>query len=237
MMSVKLVKPSLRETDQAPKPLRHGERLTQPTFHRRYEAMPADVRAELVGGIVYLMSSPVGKAHSWLHGECSNWLMQFKVTSPALQMLDNATVILSSTGEPQPDLCLRILEEYGGSSRETETGYIAGPPELILEVSVSSAGYDLVKKKRDYERAGVREYVVVLPVERQVVWFALDNGRYEEIEPGEDGILRSKLFPGLWLNPEALLRADTRAVNAVVAQGIASPEHAGWKLERLVKEN
>ena len=39
-------------------PLVAGQHLDQPTFHERYEAMPPETWAELVGGVVY-MPSPV----------------------------------------------------------------------------------------------------------------------------------------------------------------------------------
>ena len=42
-------------------PLVNGDHLDQKTFHERYEAMP-EVRAELIGGIVY-MSSPQKMRH------------------------------------------------------------------------------------------------------------------------------------------------------------------------------
>ena len=37
-------------------PLVAGQQLDQPTFHERYEAMPPETRAELVGGVVYMPS-------------------------------------------------------------------------------------------------------------------------------------------------------------------------------------
>jgi hypothetical protein len=45
-------------------PLCNGDHLDQPTFHARYEAMPEHVRAELIGGIVY-MASPQKIAHGF----------------------------------------------------------------------------------------------------------------------------------------------------------------------------
>ena len=43
-------------------PLVAGQRLDRATFHERYEAMPPETRAELVGGVVY-MPSPLGYDH------------------------------------------------------------------------------------------------------------------------------------------------------------------------------
>src|SRR5262249_5049943 len=42
-------------TEQTP-PLEDGQRLTQPEFHRRYQAYPEDVKFELIGGVVHMAS-------------------------------------------------------------------------------------------------------------------------------------------------------------------------------------
>ena len=52
-------------------PLEAGDHLDQATFHARYEAMPPDFRAELIGGVVFVPSplrSEHGESHAWLWG-------------------------------------------------------------------------------------------------------------------------------------------------------------------------
>jgi hypothetical protein len=49
--------------------------------------------------------------------------------------------------------------------------------------------------------------------------------------PDGDGLLRSWIFPGLWLDPAALLRGDLPALFAAVARGIADPEHGRFVAE------
>ena len=46
------------------------------------------------------------------------------------------------------------------------------------------------------------------------------------------GILRSGVFPGLWLDPAAMIGGDSARVLAVVLQGLGSVEHADF-LARL----
>ncbi len=200
-----------------------GDHVDRATFHARYKAMPGETFAELVGGVVYMPPryAPHGKAHS----ELISWLVGYKAGTPGVEALDNATILLADDGEPQPDGCLIIAPERGGRTR-LEGDCIAGAPELVAEVAYCSAAYDLYSKKRDYERAGVREYVVVILREQQVRWFALRRKQFAALAPGEDGVLRSEVFPGLWLDPAALLRRDTNAVRATLEQGLATPEHA-----------
>jgi Uma2 family endonuclease/mono/diheme cytochrome c family protein len=135
---------------------------------------------------------------------------------------DKRTLLRRS--EPQPDACLRILPEHGGQARE-ENEYIVGPPELVVEVASSTEAIDLHAKRADYERAGVREYVVVALRQARVLWFVLRDGRFQDLAPAADGSLRSEVFPGLWLDPAALLRGDLPRVLEVLRQGLATPEH------------
>ncbi len=59
-------------------------------------------------------------------------------------------------------------------------------------------------------------------------WFHLIDGRYERLSLNADGRFQSVVFPGLWLDPAALIRGDLPTVLRVVQEGIASPEHAAF---------
>src|SRR5688500_2917697 len=93
--------------------LEPGDHLDQTTFHERYEAMGESVRAELMGGVVY-MPSPVGMRHSGSGGSMFYWLKHYDVGTPGVAAHDNATVILGEDDEVQPDGLLAILPEFGG---------------------------------------------------------------------------------------------------------------------------
>jgi Uma2 family endonuclease len=207
-------------------PLEPGDHLDQKTFHERYEAMPAHVRAELIGGIVF-MPSPLKRTHSLVHVQVVHWLFAYQAATPGTEVHDNASTILGEHSEPQPDACLLITTPGRAQTREQDD-YIVGAPELIAEVASSSQSIDLHRKRIDYEQAGVKEYLVVVLRQGRVVWFISRNGRFEELAPGEDGILRSELFPGLWLDPAALLRLDNGRVLEVLRQGLSIPEHAAF---------
>jgi Uma2 family endonuclease len=166
--------------------------------------------------------------HAEAHTEIILWLGAYKAATPGLRVLDNATVVLADDGEPQPDACMILPPERGGQTRIEDEKLLVGAPELVVEVAYSRAAYDLHSKKADYERAGVREYVVLVLREAQVLWFVRRGERFEELAPGEDGLLRSEFFPGLWLDPAAMLRGDTNAVRAALEQGLGTSEHAAF---------
>jgi Uma2 family endonuclease len=205
-------------------PLESGDHLDQKTFHERYEAMPAHVRAELIGGIVF-MPTPLKRPHSRVHLRLVQWLLAYEEATPGTEAHDNASAILGEESEPQPDACLLITAPGKGQTSD-QHDFIVGAPELIAEVASSSQSIDLHRKRTDYEQAAVREYLVIVLRQYRVVWFISRNGRFEELAPGEDGILRSEVFPGLWLDPAALLRLDSERLLEVLRQGLATSEHA-----------
>jgi Uma2 family endonuclease len=203
-----------------------GDRLTRSEFERRYAAMPQCKKAELIEGTVYMPSPVNQRRHGGPHLRLSLWLGDYLVRTPGLDGGDNSTVRLDLENEPQPDLHLRIPDELGGRSSIGADGYIEGPPELIVEVTASSFSYDLHDKLRAYQRNGVQEYLLWRVDDRAVDWFALRGGRYEPLVADGAGVLRSRVFPGLWLDVEALLTDNLARMRSVLDHGIAGKEHA-----------
>jgi Uma2 family endonuclease len=219
--------PSAPQGEERLPTLEVGDHLDQKTFHARYEAMPGHVRAELIGGIVY-MASPLKPRHGRTHSRVMSWLIGYEDATPGVETYDNTTAILGEESEPQPDAYLIISPEAGGQMHYNIDEYLVGAPELIVEVASSTESIDLHAKRTDYEKAGVQEYVVVALRQERVFWLTLRQGHYQDLAPGEDGVLRSEVFPGLWLDPAALLRHDGKRLTEVLELALASPEHAAF---------
>lgn len=211
--------------------LENGDRLSRAEFERRYHAMPELKKAELVEGIVYMASPVRHPLHSHPHAKLVGWLDRYETATPGTNIGDNPTLRLDLENEVQPDAFLRILPTHGGRTSDTPDGYISGGPEFIAEIAASSASYDLHQKKAVYRRHGVPEYLVWITGTPEVRWFVLENDDYVLLAPDTDGILNSRVFPGLWLDPAALLAADHARVQAVLAEGLASDEHADFVRE------
>ena len=228
------LKRSQQETDPMPMaahtllpPLREGDRLTSDEFMRRWEAMPDLKHAELIDGIVH-KPSPVSLQHSDFHLPLANWLGHYLAGTPGCWAGLEGTWLMGEHNVPEPDITLRVLPEFGGQSR-VQGIYPVGAPELVVEVAVSSKGRDLGKKLKLYERMGVREYLIADTRKQQFLWKELmPELGYQPLEPGADGIFRSRCFPGLWLNTDALWGRDLPGLFAVVEQGLATPEHAAF---------
>jgi Uma2 family endonuclease len=211
-----------------PFPLNSGDRLSRVEFERRYAAHPEIKKAELIEGVVYVSSPIHAEKHADPHFSINGWLAAYCAATSGVIGSDNATLRLDLENEVQPDVLLRLKPEIGGRVHVTDDDYLEGVPELIVEISASSASYDLHDKRRAYARNGVPEYLVLQTYEQQVAWFSLQEGVYELLEPDEKGVLRSQVFPGLWLQPAALWSGDLATLLVVLQEGLASPEHAAF---------
>lgn len=207
-------------------PLENGDRLTRSEFLRRYEAMPDRVKAERIEGVVYMAAAAVSATfHGQPQFNLITWLGTYSLLTPGVAGSDNSTTLLDMDNEPQPDVCLYILPTHGGSVKLTDKGYLAGSPDMVVEVAGSSASLDLGAKFNVYRRNGVREYVVYRTYDGEIDWFVLRDGQYERVAPDAAGVIRSHVFPGLWLNVPALIGGRLAEVHATLQLGCASAEH------------
>jgi Uma2 family endonuclease len=203
--------------------LENGDHLSRIEFERRYSNMPELKKAELIEGVVY-MASPLrinqhGKPHSHIMG----WLFSYEAMTPGVESGDNCTVILDLNNEPQPDGLLRIERE--GQSIVNDEGYVVGAPELVVEISASTVSLDMQDKLQVYCRHQVQEYLVWRVEDNEIDWFRLRAGQFQKLEADEDGIIRSEVYPGLWLDVPALLSGNLARVLQVLQAGIATDEH------------
>jgi Uma2 family endonuclease len=205
--------------------LENGDRLSRYEFERRYAAMPYQTKgsnkAELIEGIVYMASPLRVRGHGQPHGNIIGWLWTYKVAFPDVIVADNTTVRLDPDNEPQPDVVMFIPNR---SASITEDDYIAGAPELVVEIAASTVSIDLHDKKAAYRRNGVQEYIVWRTLQREIDWFSLKNGEYIRLEPDKNGIIKSQVFLGLWLAVEAMLSGEMTEVLAVLQSGLSSSE-------------
>jgi Uma2 family endonuclease len=209
-------------------PLENGDRLTRVEFERRYAAMPEHVRAELVEGVV-IMASPVRfTRHGVPHADLITWAGNYRAGTAGVLGGTDATVRLDLDNEPQPDVCLLIDPARGGKARIDEDDYINGAPEFVAEVAASTVSHDLGPKLNAYRRNGVCEYLVWRVQDTAIDWFVLREGRFDRLLPDADGVTRSGVFPGLWLDTAALLSGDLARVHAVLRDGLASPTHTAF---------
>jgi Uma2 family endonuclease len=214
-----------KENEEGRPPFQAGDRLSRFEFEKRYQAYPEIKKAELIEGVVYMPSPVRLSQHGNPHFNLIGWLNLYLMETPGLVGADNATVRLDFENEVQPDALIYLEPELGGQAYVGEDGYLEGAPEFIAEIAASTVAYDLHDKWRVYARSGVKEYLAFQVYEKQIDWFILREGRYQTIQPDEDGVLKSEIFPGLWLNGAAFWERDMAALKMTVEQGLESAEH------------
>jgi len=203
--------------------LENGDRLTRHEFERRYTAMPyqkkGSNKAELIEGIVYMASPLRFESHAQPHGNIIGWLWNYQIATESITLGIEPTVRLDLDNEFQPDAVMFIP---GRGASITADDYIQGAPELVVEIATSNVSIDLHDKKAAYRRNGVQEYIIWRTLDREIDWFSLQDGEYIRLELDENSIIKSKVFPGLWLAVEAIMSGSTADVLAVLQSGLNS---------------
>lgn len=139
-----------------------------------YMNWPDDQRWELIAGEIYNMSPAPTIKHQSIAGEFYSQLNQKLKGKSCFPFVAPVDVVLSDHDVVQPDV-LVVCDP----AKITEKN-IQGAPDLVVEVlSPGTALKDMREKKLLYERSGVREYVVIDPLEEYVQRFCLQNdGHY-----------------------------------------------------------
>ena len=78
-----------------------------------------------------------------------------------------------------------------------------------------------------YQANGVREYLVWRTLDQAFDWFRLE-GREFRLQIPENGVVKSQLFPGLWLDTQALLAKNVPQLYGTLEQGMATPEYLAF---------
>lgn len=173
------------------------------TFEEFLEWYDEETPAEWVDGEVILMS-PVSSRHEILAAFLSALLQHF-VEANDLGLILRDPFLMKLARRPSgraPDVMFIARERLG----DLKNLFLDGPADLIIEViSPESRTRDRRHKYSEYEQAGVREYWLLDPLRKQADFYRLNHqGEYVSVTVAEDGIFRSEVLTGLWLNVDWL---------------------------------
>ena len=205
--------------------LENGDCMPDDEFLRRYEQMPG-VKAELIDGVVYMASPVSAELHGMPHNDLQHALSHYRIFMSKVRATDNSTVKLGKKNIPQPDIGL-FINSPEGQARIVD-GYLVGAPELVAEISASTRSVDVNQKFETYQKAGVKEYLVWRVEDDEIDWWQLVNGKYERLREDDAGVIRSVVYPGLWLNVPELISANMPAVLATIDAGRNTPEYKSF---------
>jgi Uma2 family endonuclease len=150
---------------------RRGKRYTWSD----YRAWPDDEHWEIIGGTAYAMSPAPSTRHQSVAGHLYAKLFQHLSSKPCRPFIAPTDVRLSEIDVVQPDI-LVVCDP----AKITLT-HIEGAPDVVVEVlSPNTSTKDLREKKALYERSGVKEYVVVDPLEHYALRFLHGTDGYDK---------------------------------------------------------
>ena len=176
--------------------------IERPLTYEDLEGFPDDgKRREVVGGKLYVSPAPLKK-----HQRLSKRLVVLfheQVERPGLGAVFHAPVDvrLPNGDQVQPDLLVLLLDHLGRYERNT----VFGPPDIVVEIfSPTSFSYDKTEKAELYAALGVPEYWQADPDTPELRILEFGDGAYVPIPPDPDGRLRSRVVPGLVVDPATL---------------------------------
>lgn len=141
-----------------------------------YRTWPETERWEIIGGEAFAMSPAPSTAHQAVTLRIVARLERALAGGPCRPFVAPTDVRLTDTDVVQPDIL--VVCDPGKIRPEC----IDGAPDVVVEVlSPNTAARDLREKKALYARCGVREYVIVDPLEHYATRFlpaAPDAGAY-----------------------------------------------------------
>jgi len=184
------------DTTQEPMPI-YGQEYT----YADYLKFKYDHMVELIRGKIYKMTPApstyhqqisteiIGNFYNYLKGKpCKLFPAPFDVVLPIQNQKKN-----SSTTVVQPDLCIICDID------KIEKAGCIGAPDLVVEIlSPSTSKKDLNDKYSIYEESGVKEYWIIMPKEKIVEVFYLEDGKYQRLKVyTSDEVMSPVLFPDL----------------------------------------
>ena len=187
--------------------------LPKATDHRftyaDYRQWPADERWELIDGVAYAMAPAPTISHQTLAGQLFRQIDEALDGAPRRALIAPVDVLSPAASETddqattvvQPDI-LVVCDPKKITERN-----VRGAPDWIIEVlSPATARHDHLIKRALYERAGVREYWLVHPVDRVITVYTLKDGQYGGPEIADmAGERVPTIFPEIVIRWQAIL--------------------------------
>ncbi|MCL2520925.1 MAG: Uma2 family endonuclease [Spirochaetaceae bacterium] len=163
-----------------------------------YYAIEDGGRYELYKGTLYAMASP-NRQHQKISFELSRQIGNHLVDKTCEGYADLDTQLFEDEDTiVRPDLLVVCDEnKFKGNG-------VVGAPDFIIEIaSESTSGIDILRKRMLYERAGVKEYWIIIDKNTVITYRLNNNGRFEEeAYSGEKLVIPVKILKGLELNFE-----------------------------------
>ena len=175
-----------------------------------------------------------------------NWFLQLLLrylsTFPIAELINLETgfvLTMEDRAEPsgqreavrKPDIGVILNSNpvpWGGVDQRHFDGVCDMVVEAVSDSTRAELLRDTEEKRRDYALAGVKEYYILYPGREHMRFYRLTpGGHYQEIAPNAEGVVASKLLPGLQFRMQDLRRQRDMVELALddVYSGYVIPDH------------
>ena len=185
-------------------PLVAGQRLDRATLHERYEAMPPGVRAELIGGVIYMASS-VRYHHGREHGLAVAWSFHYERSTPGSRLWIMPRRCWTTSVSPSPT-CPCGSSRRPGGGRPSRAVSWPGRRNWSWRSRSPAASWTSAPRRRMTSGPGCSNIRSLALEPDEVYWHVLRDGRYQAVPPGPDGLYRSGGVPRPLAGPGGLVR-------------------------------
>lgn len=172
------------------------------TFETFCDLVEDGQKADLIDGVIYMASPDSKKANSlnlFLGNLLDGYIGAKEIDGDVF--ISRYACRITDVRAPEPDVGY-VRPERIHLLHET---YMEGGPDIAVEIVARDSRTRDYSEKRDlYETAGVQEYWIIDPLQKQTTFLRLQIGVYEEMAL-EGNIFRSEVLPGFWLNTDWLL--------------------------------
>lgn len=153
-------------------------------------------RYEIIDGVLYVSTAPSARHQRIIRAIVLACLAQIDARDLGITLWSPIGVFMPGAQPIQPDILIVLRDDFGIIDERR----VNGVPALTIEVlSPSNADYDYEVKRAAYARAGVPEYWIARPAERDMLIHSQPeraSGRYLQVTRiAPDGILRSPTLP------------------------------------------
>jgi hypothetical protein len=149
----------------------------------------------------------------------------YRLSTPGLYVCVHVPVQL----DKDTRIILGLIAQGGrGKFKQCDPGdykFFTGPPNFVFDVFREGQEEEYKFRQKCFEENGVIEYVVWPTYYDRPIWHRLVDGRFQEIEADEEGLIKSTALPGLWIPVEAFVNRDWWAVMASISRGITRRGH------------
>jgi Uma2 family endonuclease len=161
--------------------------------YEKYSQLSGGERMEIIAGVVYDMSPSPNVKHQEIVGHVYSLIREHLRGKPCKPFMAPLDIVLDDINIVEPDVFVVCDQD-----KITDKN-IKGAPDLVIEVlSPSNIIKDRRTKKWLYEQHGVKEFIIISPMEESAERYWLVDGKYGLPELYNwDESFYSNLFPEL----------------------------------------